>query len=1076
MKRISLCYISLILALLVVFSCLTALNVSAEETSATKATTDSNEPYTIDDTSDKNYTLVYININEQNSSEQVHKNIQDAFNIAKVNATYERQYKIILPDGTFRINTTLNIYSNTYLEMDGTTLLRDYSDSVSMLKAGTKNITATGYEGYGNITIHGGTFDGWDKQMTASTSNLVRFGHARNILIDSVTFTNDTSSHHLELGACKDVTITNCKFTDQHLKSGDTAEHESIQIDALNENCFPLYDSYDGTSCRDLTIKNCEFNNVTRGIGSHAVVLDDNSYFDNIKISDNTFTNIDGYAIVGLFWTNTFIENNTITNCKNGILMRCMRSDYQGIYNGNFSAPLEDYNITIKDNKINSLGLGIRLYGQNVTEAVNWTASSTGETHTIPKADYRLCGVTVTNNTINSTNYAIGAYHTYKSKISENTVTMTENAASTNAIILNDSSNNSVLNNTITSSAETLSKSAIVVTNSSLENKITTNTISGNFTNGIQIASSSNDCTINENSISDTGSNAITVSDSKNIKISGNTVNTTQGSGIVLKSGSSSPDINNNNVTASGGNAITVNASTVNKITNNTVDSNSCGIYSTDGVITNINNNSIKNSNYGIYSKNSTIDTLDSNTISLEKTYGIVLKNSQLQTTNDNAVTYSQSHGIYSSASSGTLTGNTISNSGKYGMYFDNNSTNKIYKNSFSNNTSGDIYLAGTSSAKITNLSTPSSFIGKNATYNKNTLSWKAVAGASEYQIYRSTDGTNFILHDTVKTNSYNDTKVTPGSKYYYKIMAIACTSKTTVYSSYSNTISIDTMGLGTVTDTSITQNNSSKITLKWSNSVVPQNYNIYRKTSDGSYALIASVNGSTTSFTDINFIPAKTYYYKIRPLTYYGTKATYGSYSTAIKIKPTVLNGSLTSAKAVSGNKATLTIKHTTGNKGYTIYTSSKKASGYKILNYISAATAQTGYTPKLPNGTKYIKIKSYRDVANIRYYSSYSNPIAVSVATVGKTSISSLKTSKQTATVKWTSAKNASGYEVSISTNGKSWKILTRTDSKTRSYKALKLTKGTKYKFRIRAFKTFCNEKYYGAYSTVKEIKVKK
>lgn len=51
-------------------------------------------------------------------------------------------------------------------------------------------------------------------------------------------------------------------------------------------------------------------------------------------------------------------------------------------------------------------------------------------------------------------------------------------------------------------------------------------------------------------------------------------------------------------------------------------------------------------------------------------------------------------------------------------------------------------------------------------------LSWNITAGATSYQVQRSTDGVSFSLLASPVVNSYLDTTVTVGTLYYYKIAA----------------------------------------------------------------------------------------------------------------------------------------------------------------------------------------------------------------------------------------------------------------------------------------------------------------
>lgn len=53
-------------------------------------------------------------------------------------------------------------------------------------------------------------------------------------------------------------------------------------------------------------------------------------------------------------------------------------------------------------------------------------------------------------------------------------------------------------------------------------------------------------------------------------------------------------------------------------------------------------------------------------------------------------------------------------------------------------------------------------------------LTWKAVSGATKYEIYRSTDGKTFSYYTSTTKNSYTNTGAKKGKTYYYKVKAVS--------------------------------------------------------------------------------------------------------------------------------------------------------------------------------------------------------------------------------------------------------------------------------------------------------------
>jgi hypothetical protein len=56
----------------------------------------------------------------------------------------------------------------------------------------------------------------------------------------------------------------------------------------------------------------------------------------------------------------------------------------------------------------------------------------------------------------------------------------------------------------------------------------------------------------------------------------------------------------------------------------------------------------------------------------------------------------------------------------------------------------------------------------------QNYLTWSIVAGATSYDVQRSTDGVNFTSVGTPAVNSYLDTTVVVGTNYYYKVASVS--------------------------------------------------------------------------------------------------------------------------------------------------------------------------------------------------------------------------------------------------------------------------------------------------------------
>ncbi|MCM1273184.1 MAG: fibronectin type III domain-containing protein [Clostridium sp.] len=142
-------------------------------------------------------------------------------------------------------------------------------------------------------------------------------------------------------------------------------------------------------------------------------------------------------------------------------------------------------------------------------------------------------------------------------------------------------------------------------------------------------------------------------------------------------------------------------------------------------------------------------------------------------------------------------------------------------------------------------------------------ISWKAVAGATEYDVYRTSPyGNRMLIGSTTKTK-YKDLNVTPGVKYTYDI--VAKNTKVNVTSFSYEAVKDYTHKLGKTKIKSAVNSSAKTATIKWGKVSYASSYIVYRATSkNGKYKKIATVKKGKTTYTDKKLKKGKTYYYKV--------------------------------------------------------------------------------------------------------------------------------------------------------------------------------------------------------------------
>lgn len=625
--------------------------------------------------------------------------------------------RITVPNGTYDIendgNNPILVYSNTILDLRGTGADNDggyftpydTSDDYSsvnifsnshngcVIRAGKNNEPSEGWDYYKNITVLGGTIHGKNKAGEGITGSNIRFGHTTNARVIGTKVQDNTGAHHIEVGAMNKLLVADCEFTGY--KHGDTSEGakeyciEAVQFDVTHRATlnFSDYGKCDDLATKNATIVNNTFDNVFRGVGSHHAVL--GSYYDNITIKGNTFTNLRDRAINASYFKNSTITNNTMTNVISGIMASSMV--YQQFYQPNknsgiaaktavetLNANLKITNNTIKVNgnkdmeehfTNNPIKYGIKVAGDNVT-GTEATATKNEDAKNNPNAsgkavvagNYYIKGVTVTGNKISVYNAPTNDSQRIKCGLLLWYVKDCANIASNNI----DLGGYNAKDNTC----------AGIKVNHSTGNTVNKNTIkgvtAGSDALGIQVSDGSSGTKVTNNTIGPVAKDGISVTNitGKNVEVIGNTINSPKKVGITIyKSAVKSVNKNiintptNRGIILDGKGAFAIN------IVGNVVKASKNQGIGVIGTVTNINSNTIKDSGTkGIYVKG-TATNIKSNTITNSKGGQGICVEGKATTVSNNKITKATQHGILVTGAVTLFEKNTIKNAKKHGIY-----------------------------------------------------------------------------------------------------------------------------------------------------------------------------------------------------------------------------------------------------------------------------------------------------------------------------------------------------------------------------------------------------------------------
>ena len=291
-------------------------------------------------------------------------------------------------------------------------------------------------------------------------------------------------------------------------------------------------------------------------------------------------------------------------------------------------------------------------------------------------------------------------------------------------------------------------------------------------------------------------------------------------------------------------------------------------------------------------------------------------------------------------------------------------------------------------------------------------LKWNAVSGAAKYWVYRSTDGVNFKYYDSTAKTSYTNTGALLGTKYHYRVKAVAVVNGKNVASAYSGTKSLFTTPAAP--GVSIYRVNG-KPQLKWSAVTGAEKYWIYRSTDGVNFKYYDSTTG--TSYTNCIAASGTEYYYKVKAAAVVNGKDVASDFSNTKSLftTPAAPSVSITTSKG----KPKLTWKAVKGADKYYIYRSTD-GKNFKYYN----ETDEAGYTNYSTNigTTYYYKVRAVKTIDGNDHKSDFSavrsiqcRPAAVNL---------SISRSYGKPKLTWDAVADADKYWIYRSTDGKNFK----------------------------------------------------
>ena len=351
-------------------------------------------------------------------------------------------------------------------------------------------------------------------------------------------------------------------------------------------------------------------------------------------------------------------------------------------------------------------------------------------------------------------------------------------------------------------------------------------------------------------------------------------------------------------------------------------------------------------------------------------------------------------------------------------------------------------------------------------------LTWNAVGGATDYEVYRQEQGGTWGDAIAVSALTYTDSDVTAGTSYFYIVHAVGSTD-------WSNTPKV-TVGGGTAKPTTKPTLNAAAegltaITLTWNTISAADHYDMRRWNSDTNAwdRIGGDLNGN--SYTDDNLDSGLQYWYILRAVNAGGngpwSSSDGAGYATVTLASATIV--------------PELSLEHTSREKVVLTWTAVTEAGAQYELQRMTAVTGTaTGVEDvtwaRLPDnalsGTTYTDSEavfvnnSTSTTYRYRVYAvidgeqgDYSNTVSVQIPASGvrppaPTISSASATSSTTIVVSWSQVPVATSYELQYKTGDGAYSSpitirITSSNAAAPSYTHRGRSAGTKYTYQVRS-----------------------
>ena len=257
-------------------------------------------------------------------------------------------------------------------------------------------------------------------------------------------------------------------------------------------------------------------------------------------------------------------------------------------------------------------------------------------------------------------------------------------------------------------------------------------------------------------------------------------------------------------------------------------------------------------------------------------------------------------------------------------------------------------------------------------------------------------------------------------------------------------------------------------VSLKWNKDANADGYIVEYLSGNKFVKLVDKTSGSSVSYKVTDLDAGTLYKFRIRSYVNVDGKRVYGEYSDVLNVR--TLPKAMSNLKLGARTDNSISLKWDKNETANGAVVEMYKNGKWEVVSTKTSNTAVSHKITGLDASTAYkFRVRAYINDEGGRIYSVYNTTLNEATAPVAVKNFRRTICAKTAIRFNWDKNTTADGYSFEMIKNSKWTTVATIEDGTATNYSQLKLSPGTAYRFRIRAYKVVNGKKIFSGYSYV-------